>query len=51
MGREFYDAYRKFLNLDLNEKRDEAVTTSHGSSFHTKGQFTKKEYLKTLIRD
>ncbi len=53
MGRKFYDAYRprRFLNLDLNEKRDEAVTTSYGSSFHTKGQFTKKEYLKTLIHD
>ncbi len=48
MGRKVYDAYRRFLNL---EKRDEAVTTSYGSSLHTKGQFIKKEYLKTLIRD
>ncbi len=43
MGRKIYDAYRTFLNLDLNEKRDEAVTTSYGSSFHIKGQFTNKE--------
>ena len=33
---------QKFRNLDLNEKRDGAATTWYGSSFHIKGQFTKK---------
>ena len=45
-------AYKKFRNLNLNEKRDGAATTWYGNSFHVKGQFTKKkEYLKTLLRD
>ncbi len=37
-----YDTYREFLNLRFQCKRDGAVTTRYGSSFHTKGQFTKK---------
>ena len=41
-------AYKKFHNLDLNEKRDGADTIWYGSSFHIKGQFKKKEYLKTV---
>jgi len=43
--------YKKSLILCLNDKREGKLTTTCGSSFHKKVQFTKKEYIKAFIHD